>query len=314
MSRGKIIQIAIAVCAVILAGAVIITSTGALKDIGAYADAEKYTAGETDISGGIAGLDVHWTSGRVIIAYHGEDTVLLRETADRTLSEDEKMRWWMDGDTLRIQYAKSGIRLAMPEKVLTITLPEGTELKDVKIQTNSAGVEIPGMKAERLEVGSTSGSIIAAAEARTAAFSSTSGDLKIRMTGEAESIELGSTSGSIAAEADKAIQITAGTTSGGIRITAAESGSVKAGSTSGNIDLKLGKVRSLEANATSGSITAALPETPGFTAKVSLTSGSFESGIPLTKNGNQYVCGDGSARISIGTTSGDVRITAAEGD
>ena len=79
-------------------------------------------------------------------------------------------------------------------------------------------------------------------------------------------------------------------------------------STSGNIEVSLGGIRQLEINATSGSIRAALPENPGFTARVSTTSGDVTCAIPASKEGDRYVCGDGSAKVEITATSGDVRI------
>lgn len=314
MSRDQKIKIAMVICAVIVLCAVIITSTGwfSSSGIGGYANAEKYTAGATELKEGIKNLNVNWTSGKVIIAYHAENTVALQETAKRSLSEDEQMHWWLDGDTLRVQYAKAGIRWNMPEKTLTITLPEGMELDKAGIQTTSGDMEIPSLKAEKLELGSTSGSIDAAAEAEKIAAASTSGDVKIRLTSDADSISLGSTSGSLSLEAGTLKSISAGSTSGGISITVKECKDVSAGSTSGNIQVSLGSFEKLAAGATSGSITAKLPGEPGFTVKVDQTSGSFSSDLALTKNGNTYTCGDGSAKAEIGTTSGSIRIEAAE--
>ena len=314
MSRDQIIKIAMVVCVVVLLCAVIVTSTGLFgaNGIGGYANAEKYTAGGTEITGGVKNLDVNWTSGRVIVAYHAEDTVKLEEKAERSLSDDEKMQWWLDGETLRIQFTKPGIRLNMPSKTLTITLPEGIRFENASIQLTSGDMEIPSLKADKLNLGSTSGDIAATAEAPEAKFGSTSGSLKIRMTGKSDRIRVGSTSGSVELEAETAGTISAGSTSGGIRITAAEADDVKAGSTSGSIYVRLGKMNSLNLSATSGSITAALPETPGFTAKVGTTSGDFTYDLALTRNGDDYVCGDGSGKVEIGTTSGNVRFERAE--
>ena len=68
------------------------------------------------------------------------------------------------------------------------------------------------------------------------------------------------------------------------------------------------EVSELKIHSTSGAVTAYLPEKPGFTCSVDTTSGSFGSGIALAKDGKNYVCGDGSAKCDIDTTSGDVRI------
>ena len=313
MSRDQIIKIAMVVCVVVLLCAVIITSTGLFGDsgIGGYANAEMYTAGDTEITDEIKNLDIHWTSGKVTVAYKPGGKVSLQENADRSLKEDEKLRWWMDGNTLRIQYAKPGLRWNMPEKELTVTLPEGIALERAEIHTTSADIVIQEMKADMLVLDSTSGDIRAEAEAKNAEINATSGKQDIRLDGEAEIIRINSTSGNIAVEAEKAAILEAASTSGWIRIIAADSRETKANSTSGNIEVKLGKMEKLVIDATSGCVTAALPDDPGFTARVHTTSGDFSYDIALIRDGDSYLCGDGSGSVTIGTTSGNVRMENA---
>ena len=312
MSRDQKIKIGMVICAVVLVCTVIITATGMFgsSGIGGYADAGKYTAGAAKITGTVRNLDINWTSGKVTVAYRTGSTVTLEESAKRALNDSEKMRWWLDGETLRVQFAASGTHWNMPEKELTVTLPEGISLGKAAIRTTSGNMDIPALRAENLELSSTSGDITAAAETPKAAAASTSGDMRIRLAADAESAALSSTSGSIRLEAGKAGSISASSTSGGISITAAEAGSVTAGSTSGNIDIALGKMEKLAVKATSGSVSAKLPETPGFTASLEMTSGSLTSSLAMAKDGKQYTCGDGSAKVSIGTTSGNIRIDA----
>ena len=317
MTRDQKIKIAMVICAVVLLCAVIITSTGlfSLAGISGYADAEKYTAGGTEITGEVKNLDINWTSGKVTVAYHAENTVTLTESAKRALSDDEQMRWWLDGDTLRVQFAKSGIRLNMPEKELTLTLPEGTELKEARIHTTSADMEIQALKAEEnILLESTSGDIQANAEAWIIRTNSTSGNTKIRSTGKLGGVVVYTTSGAIDLEVEKCLEIETGSTSGQIRISAGEAtNTATVQSTSGNIRISLTKMtKLLKINATSGDITAVLPEEPGFTASVDTTSGKFTYELALSKDGSNYVCGDGSAKVDIDSTSGNVRIEAVQ--
>lgn len=313
MNREKIIKIAMVVCVTVLLCAVIITSTGMFGSFGAggYANAELYTSGDAEISGEIRNLDIRWTAGKVTLAYGPEGKASLAETAKRALSEDEKLQWWLEGNTLHIQFAKPGIRWNMPEKELTVTLPQGAALERAEIHTTSGDIEIPELAADVMILDSTSGDIRAAAEVKNAEVNATSGDQEIRLTGEAEIVRLNSTSGSIAAAAEKAVIFEAASTSGGVSMEAAECREAKANSTSGDIRVSFGKLEKLTVDATSGSVTAALPEAPGFTAEVRTTSGDFSSDIALTRDGNRYVCGDGSAAVSIGTTSGNVRMEKA---
>lgn len=312
MNRDQKIKIAMVVCAVVLACAVILTATGWFGGggFGSYANADKYTAGGTEISETVKNLEVHWTSGKITVAYGG-NTVKLEETAKRELKDDEKLQWWLDGDTLRVQFTRPGIRLNMPGKELTITLPEGTEFDSASLQLTSGDLEVPAIKAGKLELASTSGDITAAAEVKTGDFNSTSGNVKITLTGEADSVGIGSTSGSVSLEGEKVKTVKAGSTSGGIGVTLAETEKVKAGSTSGNITITLQDFSELEAGATSGSVNVKLPEEPGFTAEIGMTSGKLSSDIALSKDGDKYICGDGSRRVKIGTTSGNVRIEPA---
>ena len=102
---------------------------------------------------------------------------------------------------------------------------------------------------------------------------------------------------------DDAEILEAASTSGSVSITAADGGAVKANSTSGRISVTLAKMDSLEIDATSGSVTALLPAEPGFTAHVGTTSGKFTYDLALSRDGNDYVCGDGSVKVDIDTTS-----------
>ena len=316
MSRDQKIKIAMVICGMVLACALILNFTGGFgtQGLGSYANADKYTAGETEIRDMVRNLDINWTSGKITVAYHAENTVTLREAAQRALADDEKLQWWMDGDTLRVQFTKPGIRWNMPGKELTVTLPEGTALGEAGIHLTSGDLILPAMKAEKLSLTATSGSMDVTAETKQAEADCTSGSIRMKLTGETERASLGCTSGSVTLEANRIEKAEAGSTSGAVRVTAKEAGSVKAGSTSGRVEVELLKFSDLKIGATSGDVTVLLPANPGFTAKVDQTSGKFSYDLALTKDGDRYVCGDGSAKVEIGTTSGDVRIAPAAGE
>ena len=94
MNRNLMLKTAMVVCAVILGCAVAVNLKGLFgRTLGGYANAEKYTAGETEITEAVNHLDISWTSGKVTVAYHAKDTVELRETSKTALQEDQKMRW-----------------------------------------------------------------------------------------------------------------------------------------------------------------------------------------------------------------------------
>ena len=326
MNRKQALSIGVLVCAAVLILAVI---WGLNVLPGGIARADGYTAGDAEITSAVKNLDIEWTSGRVVFTSHSGSGILLRETADKPLAEDEKMQWQLDGDTLRVRYEKPGFRLFSfgKNKVLTVTLPEWLSLTDARITATSADMEIPALRAENLLLQTTSGNITAAAAVRRADVGSTSGDIHLTLTEPAESLKAGATSGSISLNAAEVQQIGVTTTSGGIGLDVKKAGDIRLGSTSGNlyprvdeagnivlgstsgsIWVSAGKFVTLKSDSTSGSVRAFLPAEPGFTAKLDTTSGRVEYTLPLTKQEDAYICGDGSARVDIDTTSGDITL------
>ncbi len=329
MKKSKILTIALIACLVLLAaGSWMMFGKSAGISL---ANADQYTAGDAEITDPVENLDVEWTAGKVTVKYHEGEGIRISETCRQALAEDRKMQWWLDGTTLRIRYEKSGFRLFSfgdAEKHLTISLPEGAELKDVKIATTSGDQVIPDLKAESVSIRSTSGDVDAAVRTGELTGGSTSGSVKIRVAGDCGNVQMSTTSGGIALEIENAKEIRAestsggvalalsgkadnvklGSTSGGIACTAAEVKKADISSTSGGIAVDFGAAEELKIHCTSGGIRAALPKEPGFTCKVSTTSGDFNTSMALEKNGNTYSCGDGSGKYEISATSGDVTI------
>lgn len=333
MSKSKVMVIALVVVLVLLAGWSLFKVNGYAVG-SSYPDENKYTVGGGTVSGSVENLDIDWTSGQVNIEYHNGSGFIISETANRDLSEDDKLRWWLDGTTLRIRYAKSGLRINFNlDKQLTLSMPAGTELKTADIGTTSGDILIPGLVADEVRLGSTSGNISAVTAAGKLSASSTSGDVTIDQKTDISTVDLGSTSGSISCTlAANAESVTAASTSGSIRLTVAGSvetvslgstsgciypdlasvGKAEISSTSGIIDGRIAAFHDLKIGATSGNVTLNLPADPGFTCKVDTASGSFSSDLALAKDGNTYTCGDGTARCSINTSSGDIRIGEAK--
>ena len=199
MTKSKVLTIALVI---VLAGLAVaawfmFSSTAAGIE---YANADKYTIGDTTVTGRVENLFVDWTSGEVNIEYHAGEEIFISETANKALAEDDKLRWWLDGTTLRIRYAKSGLRLSFNlEKKLTVSLPEGTVLNSADLSTTSGDLKIPALAADEIRLGSTSGNIFAVTSgAKKLTASSTSGDVNVEQSTDTDTADLGSTSGSIA--------------------------------------------------------------------------------------------------------------------
>ena len=278
-----------------------------------YANAEKYTAGAAELDGPVKNLDIHWIDGAVNVAYHKENTVLIAETAPKAISGDAALRWWLDGDTLRVQYAKSGyFSFRGQNKALTLTLPEGVALGKVDIGLTSGDVNAPGLRANDVSVTVTSGdvSLQQLGESRSVALSCTSGSIAADLETVGK-LNVHMTSGDVETAFDGADEVSLSTTSGAITVTGGGVRKAEIGSTSGDIEIRLDAFSELRTEATSGSITAALPSEPGYQARVNTTSGRFDYNVSLTRDGGTYTCGDGSASVSLSTTSGNVLLKDA---
>ena len=275
-----------------------------------YPDADKYTVGNTTVTRPVNNLYVDWTSGQVNIEYHDGDGVIVSETANRELSEDDRLRWWLDGDTLRIRFARPGFRISVNlDKKLTVSLPKGTVLKSADIGTTSGDLFIPALAADDIRLGSTSGSIDAVTDTRKLYAVSTSGDVKVRQDSDINTVDLGSTSGSISCTLGGSVKtLEANSTSGSIYPDLASVNKAEFGSTSGCFSGSVRAFRELKIHTTSGKVDVKLPTDPGFTCKVDSASGDLTTALSLTKDGNRYTCGDGSAECAIDTTSGDITL------
>lgn len=296
-----------------------------------YDHAERYTAGDAAVSEPVRSLEIDWIDGSVTVLYGEGEEVILAETSENQLEQRDLLRWWLDGDTLRIRYEKEGFRLHWNlQKTLTVTLPEGAALENVSLAVTSGKLIVPALTADTLALSATSGRMDVEAAASRITAGATSGDIALRISGNADEITAGATSGSIRLEAPAgcgAVHVsttsgsiraavketedfTAASTSGGIEAVLGRAKAVKIGSTSGRIDVKAAAFDSLKIGATSGAVTVALPAELGFTARLNRTSGGLDYDLPLVKQGDIYVCGDGSASVEIGTTSGSICLTA----
>ncbi len=318
MKRSVIFTAAAIVCVVAL---IIGTGLLILRELGRNGqslfdrDAGSYTVGGTELDAKVENLDIDWIDGSVTIAYHSGSTVDIAETASRTLSEDETLRWTLDGTTLRIRYAKPRMTsLQSLDKKLTVTLPEGIALGAVSIDATSGDVIVPALRTDAFTADLTSGDLRASLSSpRTVWVSATSGNVELEQTGAADSVRLEGTSGHLRASLGAVGTLHASSTSGGISVGAASVEKAEFENTSGGVTAALGAFRELQVETTSGDVTVAVPSTPGFRAEIDTTSGGFDSDIALRHSGKYYSCGDESAAAEIETTSGNVHLTEWNG-
>ena len=304
----------IALVTAIITAAAAVCLTGCVSVSEKYADADKYSAGNANFNGSdVQSIYIDWSSGDVTVTRHDTDTVTVTETSKEDLKDSQKVHTWLDGDTLRVHYCKSGetfIGFRSIEKNLEIQIPQDMELYTLSYDGSSGDSLFEEITAETISVDVSSGDTrIIGCSAKKFEAETSSGDITIEQKGEAESISAEATSGDIEISAEKAAEVEMEATSGHIELAAQEAKSVDAETTSGNIVLRFGKMPAdTDVDATSGNIKVYVPEGADFTADIDTTSGDFDSNIALSKSGSKYTSGNGSNTLDIETTSGDIKI------
>ena len=307
--RRVIVYIFLATLA--LAAASILTGCTGFRT-SSYANADRYTAGDAEFTEEIKRIEIDWPSGSVNLVPHSGDTVLLSEAAEEGMPEELRMHWWLEEGTLHVQFATSGAKqraFNFWRKELTLTVPETLSLDDIEIRTASATVAADALTAETLDVTTASGSIRIDCAANAIHLKSASGSVQLAQRDSAAEVRIDTASGRIDAALDHVDAAELESASGRIVLTAASLDSLSAKTASGAIRCELEAAPSTcRLCSTSGDVALSLPEDADFTAKVSTTSGGFESDFALKKDGRSYICGSGSAGIEIVATSGDVSI------
>lgn len=267
-----------------------------LSDI-SYADSEKYISGIAELSETVEHIDIHWPVGSVTVKPHDSDTVSFSEESDKELTDDSRLRYWLDGATLHIQFGRTGKwRLDDMKKDLTVLVPENPALAELEVNSISATLCLDGLQTERLTIGTTSGDmrLVGCAVAKRASVSTISGELEAEFAKPLEEFSGDSTSGTF-------------------RISAPTIENFSSSSISGPMSLSVEEApKTLDIQTTSGNIDLALPDDASFTLDFDATSGELSSDLPYTMESGRYIFGDGTGEYVIGTISGDVRITAEE--
>lgn len=301
------------IIAVVFTAVMALCMTGCVSISESYSNSDKYSAGNCEFNGvNVKSLDINWSIGKVKVTRNDKETVTVTESCGSDLKDSEKVHTWLDEGVLRIHYCKSGETyfLKRPQKDLEITVPAEMKLKDISMNGSSCDTFIENIEAESISVDLSSGdSELVGCIAKTIDVEASSGDIIIGQKGKAESVSAEASSGDVTIEAENAAEISADTSSGEIEVTVSEAKSVNAESSSGEIELHFAKMPSeVDAESSSGEITVYVPENAGFTADIDTSSGDFDSDLSLSKDGSTYVSGDGSSKLNLETSSGDIRI------
>lgn len=231
-----------------------------------YSDAETYRAGDTEIpAADLSDIDIHWIAGKVQLEIYDGTSVVLSETGAE--KEEDRLRWRVKDGELTVQWRKSE-RFSVVDtltKDLTVRIPRTMVLRELDIESVSAGIFIPEISvSDELSLETVSGNIqIGSLSAEKLDVSTVSGNTKF--SGAVPEISWESVSGSLT------------------MTDTVYPREIKGESVSGDLYLKL-------------------PDA-GFTLKAS-TGGEVSCDVGTVKNGKSQVYGDGRTQISFHSVSG----------
>lgn len=261
-----------------------------------YMDDGWYVSGNgSTAAAGIRNINVEWVDGRVNIVPSDTDTITFSESYAGALEEQYQMHYYISGDTVYIQFCRSGVNLNLLRvptgKELTVTVPRDHELLSLDIETVSGGISLTAVQAQSVD------------------FEVVSGWIDID-TLTADAVDLETVSGGIKARNITADSVYISAVSGSLDILESDIRRIEHESVSGSVRFEPGaNVQSVYSSTVSGSVRLTLPENNGFTARISEGSGSFNTDFPVTmQNKRTAVYKDGGATFEFDRLSGSITI------
>ena len=280
-----------------------------------YQNGDKYTAGDRQIKDKIENISIDYTFGNVKLIGADTDMISVKETSSVKLDDKRKVHTWVDGTTLYVRYCASAknIDLNNLNKQLTVTIPEDMILSDLYVDVSSADVNCENFKSDIVNVNSSSGSINAECEARMIKLSASSGDVYLTQKGSSEEISIETSSGSIDVDMQDATNLSTRASSGDITIKAGEVKEFKSETSSGYNELKFDSVPAVSyIEASSGNVTVYLPKDSDLTLDMDPDEDDLSYDLAFSKKGNEYITGDGSNKMKIEISSGEVNLKALD--
>lgn len=244
---------------------------------------------------GVESVDLKWIAGNVsVIVYEGSD-IKIEENALSDITEEVALRYGTENGTLYIQYCAWTVSGNLPEKNLTVSIPQtlAMNMDTFNYDASSADLSVSNLTVRRFAFDASSGSLAADdLVAETADLDSSSG--WIGFTGKFTKLNAGSTSGTVTIVSNGEAESTSVSTSSGDVFLVGSFGDLTVDTTSGRV--------SSYGNLADGGEAAAseLPDTRivANSADIDTSSGdvTMRCSIP---------------RVNIGTTSGRVMLDCA---
>lgn len=179
---------------------------------------------------------------------------------------------------------------------------------DIKSSSGSVSLNQKG-NGNSLKVKASSGSIGINwdGDCNTFDIDSSSGKVSIEQKGLIGMAKIHSSSGGVSAVMGTVDTLNIECSSGKIMVDADEVNNLSTKASSGHSDIILDKVpETADINCSSGGIDVSIPEDSDVTVHTQISSGDFNYDLSFTKNGKDYINGNGTAEMNIHCSSGDV--------
>jgi len=265
------------------------------------------TDGEYSVaSEGIDSIKINWVAGNITVKPHDGTAIIITESAQRELKENEKVRFTVSGNTLEIKFLERGSFMRrMPPKRLEVLIPQALNdnltllsvdsvsdtvtINDItahtfNINTTSAKVDLTNSNASKLIADTTSGNITAAGAFNDAYFNTVSGRITLENTAIHSVVNADTVSGRIELYGDFK-RVDANTVSADVTV------------------VSTSVPEAFKADTVSGGVNVTLPSDAAISVNFSSVSGRFTSEIPVTMEGR-------GAGFVISTVSGSANILA----
>ena len=161
-----------------------------------YEDGDSYSIGPGEVSTNITNIDIDWINGAIEIKNHDEDTILINEEYKGDIAEDDRLRYLVDGDTLKIKYRKASnhpIHIKAT-KNLVLTVPSSLKIDSYLIDSISGEVK-GNLYANIIKIDGVSGGADLTANCDNFICNFISGNSNITFSNSPNEIKLNSVSG-----------------------------------------------------------------------------------------------------------------------
>lgn len=162
-------------------------------------------------------IEVDWLGGSVMVVLTDDDSLSFAEMAYQDVPEEQRLSYALDGDTLKIDFCRSGHLLSSsPEKQLVLSIPRSLTLEKFEADTTAAAVNVTGLHTQTVDISTVSGGVDLAAEAYEIDISTTGGCAAV--DADFYQLDFSTVSGSLTLTMQRAAEVDAETTSGGVTI------------------------------------------------------------------------------------------------